>query len=176
MLEVHLRGHTQGGSPCILYWQVMGLGFHSVPLEQGWKNPESCSLPRHHPPQAPPCHSSYTAPSGCCYQTQNPGVGTQDCDTADVGIGAYFNVTLAVRCSELAHQLNDCNENVTLETLGCFLQPTLLSPKKIKRFILLKPTNIKSCPSTWRHLANGNTIPLSVSHFIRHSKEKRKRS
>lgn len=79
-------------------------------------------------------------------------------------------------CSKLAHQLNYCNESVTLETSGLFLQPTLLSPKEIKWFILFKTTNIKSCPSTWRQLANSNTIPLSVLHFIRQSKEKRKRS
>lgn len=32
---------------------------------------------------------------------------------------------------KLAYQLNYCNENVTLETSGLFLQPTLLSLLKI---------------------------------------------
>lgn len=65
-------------------------------------------------------------------QTQNSAVGTQGYDTGDVGIEAYSIAALTVGCSELAHQLNDCNENVTLETSGWFLQPTRLSPKKIK--------------------------------------------
>lgn len=171
MLALHQRGRSTRGS--LLY----SYGFRfSLPLQRGWTHPKSCSLPCHHPPQTLSCHSSYTAPSGCFYQTQNSGVGTQGYDISDVGIEAYFIAAITVCCSELAQELNDCNENVTLETSGWFLQPTRLSPKTIKWFILFKTTNIKSCPSTCRQLANVNIIPLSVSHFVRQSKEKRKKS
>lgn len=122
MLAFHQRGRSAGGS-LPFYWIVMGSGFSlsatSTRMET-FKKAAAC------PVITPPCHSSYSAPSGCFYQTL--GVGTQGYDTGDGGISAYF---IAASCSELTHQLNDCNENVTLETSGWFLQPTRLSPKKI---------------------------------------------
>lgn len=130
-------------------------------LYNGWKYPKRCSLPCHHPPQIHPCHSSYTAPPGCFYQTQNSGVGTQSCDAVDVGIEAYFIAALTISCSELAYQPNDCHENVRLETSGWFL-----SPKKVKWFILFQTSSITSRPSTRWQLANVHLIPLSVSHYI----------
>lgn len=58
------------------------------------------------------------APSGCFYQTLNSGVGTEGYDTGEVVTEAYFIAALIVSRSKLAHQLNDLNENVTLEISG----------------------------------------------------------
>lgn len=152
----HLRGQSTGGRLLFPWLDSYGFRFSLTATSTGMETSKKLQ-----PALSSP--SSYTAPSGCF--CQNSDVGAQGYDTADGGIEAYFIAALIVSCSELAHQLNDCNENVTLETSGWFLQPTRLSPKKIKWFILFRTTNIRSCLSTWRQLANVNIIPLSVSHF-----------
>ncbi len=89
MLAFHQRGRRSGEASCILCWTVMGSGFHSLPLQQRWKHPKSCSLSCHHPHKLSR-HSSHTAPSGCFYQTQNSDVGTGGCVTGNVGTEAYL--------------------------------------------------------------------------------------
>ena len=59
-------------------------------MEISPKKKKSCSLPCHRPPQADPCHSAYTAPSGCFHQTQSSAAGTEGCDTVGVGTESLF--------------------------------------------------------------------------------------
>lgn len=143
-----------------------------MPYQQGWEHPKklqpALSSPSTNSPLSLLLHGSFwplPSNSTLC-------AGTQDCGTGDAEIEAYFIAVLTESCSELAHQLNDSNENVISRW---FLQPTPPSPKKIKWFILFKTTNIKSCPSTQRQLASVNIITTSVSHFIRQSKGKKKK-
>lgn len=146
-------------------------GFHSLPPRQAWKHPKkSCSLPCHRPPQADPCHSAHTAPSGCFHQTQSSAAGTEGCDTVGVGTESLFYCSThckMLRTSTSAEWLRwkcDTGDARTVSTAHTAVSEK--KKKKIKWFILFKTANIRRRLSTWRRHANVHIIPLSVSHFI----------
>lgn len=70
--NVHVRisqeGSQQRGKHRISFIGQLWVQIFSLNRDRSIQ--KSCSLPRHHPPQTHPCYSSYTAPSGCFYQTQ----------------------------------------------------------------------------------------------------------
>lgn len=85
-----------------------------MPLQSGWERPEklqpALSSPSTNSPVSLLLHGSFwllLSNSTLC-------AGTQDCGAGDLEIEAYFIAVLTESCSELAHQLNDSNENVTL--------------------------------------------------------------
>lgn len=157
---------VQWEASCILFWTVQ---VHSLPLRQGWKHTKSCSRPPvitlHKLIHVTPPTLLFLAASiklitlALAHKTMILVI-----QELELILLLHQNKKTTLSCSEQEHQLNDCNENVTLETSGCLLQPPLLSPKKIKWFILFKTANIKSCPSAWRQLAKVNISPY-LSHI-----------